>query len=283
MSGAAMLDAPPWQTASLPSGPTEIEWANWASRSLIISKVVEPAKIEPIQEAQAFSGGATEMVPRLADRGGWELEFRMRAMQHVRARALQLTQVLISQVGHDLLPSEIDTQVVVRVLAELAKSRGVREISRGRRFDPDTVRTALLALSEWVEKESRVPDPPPTVAMSESKSSSLALAIEAMLERTPIEPEHKEVARTAVSEGAAIARREFPDARPYIALTEEGILTLQWQSPGKGLMLVFTGDGTATYSIKELGGWYTTDAREFALDSGLPSEVRTAIREIEGA
>lgn len=48
-------------------------------------------------------------------------------------------------------------------------------------------------------------------------------------------------------------------------------------------MLVFTGDGTANYSIKVPGGQYATGGREFKLSSGLPDDARQAIRQIEGA
>ncbi len=278
-----MLDAPIPPPACFADEPAGIEWANWASRSLITSKVVAPEKVEPLQEVPALPGGATEMVPRLADRGGWELEFRIRAMQHLHVRAPHLRQTIIAHTRRDLPTAGVETQVVVRVLAELAKSRGVREISRGHRFDPNTVRTALLALSDWIERESRTAALPSIVPASESKPSVLATAIEATLGQTSVEPGCEDAARSAVSDAAAIARREFPNSTPSVELTEEGVLTLQWQTPRKGLMVVFVGDGTATYSIREPGGWYSASPKEFSLNAEMPHELHAAIREVDGA
>jgi hypothetical protein len=116
-----------------------------------------------------------------------------------------------------------------------------------------------------------------------ARVSSLPAGIEAAFPSASVDPEYEEVARHATSDATVLARREFPTSHPVIELAEDGVLTLQWQSESKGLIIVFTGDGTATYSVKELGGRYATNGTEFELKAGLPAGARAAIEEIEGA
>ena len=95
---------------------------------------------------------------------------------------------------------------------------------------------------------------PSSYAEAKSSTSPLVAAIETIGQQTSVDSGYEEIARSAVSDAAAIALREFPDAHPNIELTDEGVLTLQWQGRNGGVILVFTGDATATYSIKEPGG-----------------------------
>jgi hypothetical protein len=111
---------------------------------------------------------------------------------------------------------------------------------------------------------------------------SISDRIQLVWERTSVDPEYSQAAQLATRDAAEFARREFPNSSPHIELSDDGVLTLQWVAPEKGLILVFTGDGTATHSIKTPGRFYATSGKEFELSTGLPVEVRDALREIDG-
>jgi hypothetical protein len=113
-----------------------------------------------------------------------------------------------------------------------------------------------------------------------SFGSNLASAIEALLPKTAVGPECEADARSAVADAAQFARTALPDSDPEKELTDEGILTLQWKKDQSGLILVFTGDGTGTYSVKQPGSWYAASAEEFQLTDGLPPPAQKALDEI---
>jgi hypothetical protein len=60
-------------------------------------------------------------------------------------------------------------------------------------------------------------------------------------------------------------------------ISDDGIVMLQWRSADRGVLLIFTADGTASYSIKRAGGLYSTNREEFPLSDDLPVTVRSEI------
>lgn len=64
---------------------------------------------------------------------------------------------------------------------------------------------------------------------------------------------------------------------PSVFLSEEGNIGVQWRSVDRGLLIIFAGDGLATYSQKENGSHYSNNIVEFDPTSGVSDEVRNAI------
>jgi hypothetical protein len=118
--------------------------------------------------------------------------------------------------------------------------------------------------SVWVEPAAFEPSDAP---------SQLANAITAAHDATVFDPEEADVARAALADAKRFVNAYLPDAEPSILWSDDGLLTLQWRKDRRGLIVIFPGDNTATYSIKEPGGFYSANGREFPVTAGLPAEI----------
>jgi hypothetical protein len=116
-----------------------------------------------------------------------------------------------------------------------------------------------------------------TITTADSVHSVLANRIRAVYVSTTLDEDALEAARRAVNDAIAFVDFNLPKGKPLVMLSDDGVLTLQWRLGGRGVIIVFTGDGTGTYSIKEPGGYYAVGAKEFNLVEGLDEQVRTAI------
>ncbi len=83
-----------------------------------------------------------------------------------------------------------------------------------------------------------------------------------------------------MNQAVSFADTYLRDQSPSIML-DDGMLALQWRGVNHGVLLVFSGDGTATYSIKRPGGQYATSGVEFQLAGEMPMDVREAIDSLE--
>lgn len=117
-----------------------------------------------------------------------------------------------------------------------------------------------------------------TITTPDPAHSVLADRIRAVYESTTLDEDFREPARRAVNDAIAFVDFNLPEGTPIVMLSDDGVLTLQWRLDDCGVMIVFTGDGTGTYSIKEPGGYYAVGAKEFNLAEGLDEQIRTAIR-----
>jgi hypothetical protein len=98
-----------------------------------------------------------------------------------------------------------------------------------------------------------------------------------------------EVRSTLSDEEFAAAEHAIADARqtmaslhfastPLIWVNDEGVAAVQWESWPSGVLLVFTGDGTFTASVRDSGRKrYINGAREYAVSAGIPPELSEAI------
>jgi hypothetical protein len=149
-------------------------------------------------------------------------------------------------------------------------------------------RKLLGALVEFLRADEDVagPDRPFSLmgtrfAGQTKDKSSLAERITAAFASTQIEDEAEEAAIRARDEAAAFVKREFPSAKPTVDVSEDGTLTLQWRGPDRGVMLVFIGDETVAYSVKNAGGTYGASVRELRITDALPDDVRAAIEQLD--
>jgi hypothetical protein len=110
-----------------------------------------------------------------------------------------------------------------------------------------------------------------------SESSPLARTIRAAHKRAMLESDAAETAQRAVDDACAFVERAIPSYKPAVMLSDDGAVLLQWRKADLGVLLIFTGDGTANFSLKEPGGRYTSGGDEFSIADGLPTEVKAAI------
>jgi hypothetical protein len=103
--------------------------------------------------------------------------------------------------------------------------------------------------------------------------SRLAEEIAAVHKATDLDEEAAETARSVVGDARRFVAAHLPHAEPRVLLSDDGVLTLQWRKDDRGLIMIFSGDGTATFSIREPGGFYSTNGIEFHLSEGLPVAV----------
>jgi hypothetical protein len=68
------------------------------------------------------------------------------------------------------------------------------------------------------------------------------------------------------------------DQMPWIGVSDESIVTLQWERGDVGMVLIFSGDGVFALSPKSGSGeHYTREYREQKTAEGLPSAVHAEI------
>jgi hypothetical protein len=114
-------------------------------------------------------------------------------------------------------------------------------------------------------------------AISTPVHSGLAKRIRAVYENTELDEDAVGSTRRAVNDAIRFVDFSLPRGEPLVMLSDDGVLSLQWRLGNRGVMLVFTGDGTGTYSIKEPEGSYAVGAKDFRLEDGLIEEVKAAI------
>lgn len=95
--------------------------------------------------------------------------------------------------------------------------------------------------------------------------------------REYIEAEFRDNAAKSVAESVNFIHRYRPGLPPTVDISDEGMVTLEWNNRSAGLMLVFSGDGIASYATKDSNGFYGPAITEFLLSNGLPVDLETAI------
>ncbi len=115
------------------------------------------------------------------------------------------------------------------------------------------------------------------VQISDPMHSSLSRKIREAYQSAQLDHDAAETARRAVNDAIGFVDFNLPGGKPLVMLSDDGVLSVQWRLGHLGVMLVFTGDGTGTYSIKRPGGSYAVGAKDFRLEDGLADEVRAAI------
>jgi hypothetical protein len=118
--------------------------------------------------------------------------------------------------------------------------------------------------------------------ISVALESPLAATISKALADASLDDDARQDAQKAADEARAFANRELSADTPRVMIADDGTVMLQWRDTDRGVLLVFTGDGTASYSIKRAGGLYATSREEFSLKDQLPPRVRSAINDIIG-
>lgn len=78
---------------------------------------------------------------------------------------------------------------------------------------------------------------------------------------------------------AVLARETFPIA-PLEMPSSEGTITLQWRKEGRGVALIFAGDGMVSVAFRGPGQSYTDAGLECAVNDPLPREFWNAVTQV---
>jgi hypothetical protein len=125
--------------------------------------------------------------------------------------------------------------------------------------------------------EMRAANPP---GAAPSGSSLILAAIDRAYENAEFDEAATAIAVCARDEAKRFIVSDRLHTVPSIEFSDDGSLSLGWRHAGKGVLLIFVGDGCPGYSIREPNGLYPATGSEFALADGLPAPVRAAIDEV---
>jgi hypothetical protein len=109
----------------------------------------------------------------------------------------------------------------------------------------------------------------------------LSVRIVSAFSNAKLDDDATECAARARDEAVGFADREIPFARPAVDVSEDGVVTLQWRGGDSGVMLVFIGDGTLAYSVKNADSTYGAGVRELPITNVLPKTLRAAIEQLD--
>lgn len=84
-------------------------------------------------------------------------------------------------------------------------------------------------------------------------------------------------AESSVAQALNFVKINKISAVPAVDMSEDGVLSLEWGSDLKSILLVFYGDGTAFYSLKKNDGFYSGSISEFSLSDTPPIELIQAL------
>ena len=99
-----------------------------------------------------------------------------------------------------------------------------------------------------------------------------------------LDTEGKAVAADAIKAGFAFAHALGDvelEARVFV--TDDGLIGMQWRRDHEGVLVSVGANGESTYSIKKLGGSYSSNIVQFDAYSGVPGELRDAISQFTEA
>jgi hypothetical protein len=91
---------------------------------------------------------------------------------------------------------------------------------------------------------------------------------------SPLSAEERQTAYSAYQD-AQLVLRDIPYvALPKGSVTEDGCISLLWNSSGRSVIMVFGGDGNVVFSIKEPGGKFGDNIRQFSVEDPVPGELK---------
>lgn len=156
---------------------------------------------------------------------------------------------------------------------------------------PDASRDLFIFM---LRTDDATPHQLPTVAMlpkatavksvSEAKVSPavspLALRIVEEKSAGSVELESQAQADAAVDDALSFVQERDLDGEPKVMLSEDGILTLQWQKDNFGLALLFAGDGVVSISFRRPGQRYAENGVDISVEDDLPQSFNDMLQTI---
>lgn len=99
------------------------------------------------------------------------------------------------------------------------------------------------------------------------------------VDQTVVDHEYLDKARAAKDQAMSFVRRNRLTGNPRVMMSDDGVLTLQWRNGANGAALIFPGDDTVSFAVKNARQMYSENSMDDApLNAPLPEEFRHALR-----
>lgn len=89
-------------------------------------------------------------------------------------------------------------------------------------------------------------------------------------------------ALAAIEQASQLVEESGLPVAHRVSVSSDGILTIQWQKVGRGLALLFAGDGIVSVARREPGVYYAENGVDLSINESLPKSVLEAIEQISG-
>jgi hypothetical protein len=185
-------------------------------------------------------------------------------------------------------PSGIGEEIGLGVRRQGFEFFGISALSTGGYYHATTAGTSDVAYAWTSDVAYNVASfEPPwlyNIALSnELKTLTDALpdSVLAAYSRAKIDMEAAEETLHAVDQAYRFSDRVARGKRPRVSISEDGVVTFQWRKPDRGVLLVFTGDGTVGCSVKQPGGLYSANNMSIGIEDRLLEGVLSAIDQFE--
>lgn len=101
------------------------------------------------------------------------------------------------------------------------------------------------------------------------------------LVREDLDDDSQKMAQRAISDASiVIASMEFTEM-PWVGISDDGIVTVQWQRDDKGIAFFFSGDGIFDFSVKASPtDHYSTDYVSQKVSNGVPGVFRSEVSKL---
>lgn len=100
--------------------------------------------------------------------------------------------------------------------------------------------------------------------------------------RARLDPDDRNLAQVAKRDAVLFFRRLGARFNPVLSVADDGVINVHWRGKRRGVLIVFTGDGTATFSILKPSGSYTRNIREVSVSAAIPRDLLQAINVSQG-
>jgi hypothetical protein len=204
--------------------------------------------------------------------------------------------------------AELDTQAadlcVGYVLPAIA-SNSLISCTTGSLGRPDFLLTALTTLGSnlkttsgisnfdclaWTTKSSQtfavtgmsmiVGSPPDFGAPDWLPKTRIESLIEAEKQRVHLPPEAIATAEAASDQARLVVRRERLRGNPSVMISDDGILSLVWESGDLGAALLFYGDGTMSLASRTPNQFYSEGGMDLAVSDPIPTDFKILISKL---
>jgi hypothetical protein len=213
------------------------------------------------------------------------------ALLHTAALATKPRAAYLEPIENDarflgMLVTHVGPAIPTFVNGEAAKLCFAGSAAIGQDFALVNKRIAAAACRFWADEIAKRKGPSSrwleaTFSTLETRASRVAEWIRNSQARASFDDGALVDAQRASDQAIAFLTREFSWVHPKISFTEDGVLSVFWQNDLLGAMLVFIGDGKVAYSVKSLGGSYSSNVHEISFEDEAPATLRSAIESLD--
>ena len=145
----------------------------------------------------------------------------------------------------------------------------------------------FLLVFQWVREMlasappgfGAMPSPIVAAATLPTETVSILDRLAYSVDQSAIDPEFLDKARATKVQAVTFVRRNRLTGNPRVMMSDDGVLTLQWRNGVNGAALIFPGDGTVSFAVKNAHKNYLNSGLDEApLDAPLPHEFHAALQ-----